>query len=62
MAPCYILTDMTGELDKDEIIKQIPAGRLGTPQEVAALVGFLVSEDAGYINGSVLSIDGGLTA
>ena len=42
--------------------KQIPAGRYGTPQEVAAAVAFLMSEDAGYVNGATLAVDGGLGA
>jgi NAD(P)-dependent dehydrogenase (short-subunit alcohol dehydrogenase family) len=42
--------------------KQIPAGRFATPQEIAGLVAFLMSEPAAYVTGAVLPIDGGLTA
>ena len=62
IAPGYITTDMTDGLDQEELKKQIPAGRLGRPQEIAELAGFLASEEAGYINGAVITIDGGLTA
>jgi 3-oxoacyl-[acyl-carrier protein] reductase len=41
--------------------QQAPVGRAGTPEEVAAAVAFLVSEDAGYVNGTVLTVDGGRT-
>ena len=45
----------------DEAIRQmVPAGRAGTPEEVAALVGFLCSDAAGYINGQVIGINGGM--
>lgn len=60
VAPGYIATDMTKELDEDTLKKMIPAGRFGTPEEVASLVGFLASEQAAYITGEVVSINGGL--
>lgn len=60
VAPGFIATDMTKELDEATLKKMIPTGRFGTPEEVASLVGFLVSEQAGYITGEVISINGGL--
>ena len=47
-------------LPLDEVMASIPARRLGTPEEVAALVSFLMSEDAGYITRQVISVNGGL--
>jgi 3-oxoacyl-[acyl-carrier protein] reductase len=47
-------------LDDDKLKSSIPVGRFGRPEEVAALVGFLVSEDAAYITGEVISVNGGL--
>lgn len=60
VAPGFIATDMTKGLDEAELKKLIPAGRFGTPEEVAAAVGFLASDQAAYITGTVLSINGGL--
>ena len=63
IAPGFIDTDMTRKLSdniKQEIVKQIPLGRFGKPEDVAALVAFLSSEDAGYITGQVIPIDGGM--
>jgi 3-oxoacyl-[acyl-carrier protein] reductase len=60
VAPGYIATDMTADLDTAELKKSIPAGRLGTPEEVAHLVSFLCSEEASYITGQVISVAGGL--
>jgi 3-oxoacyl-[acyl-carrier protein] reductase len=61
VAPGLIETDMTGEhLPLEEILKQIPLGRAGKPEEVAALVAYLFSEPAGYITRQVLSINGGM--
>lgn len=60
VAPGFISTDMTKDFNEDDFKKMIPAGRFGKPEEVAALVGFLASDDAAYINGEVISINGGL--
>ncbi len=60
VAPGFIETDMTKDLDVDELKKLVPMGRFGTPEEVAGVVAFLVSDDASYITGEVLSINGGL--
>lgn len=60
IAPGYIQTDMVEELDEKTLAKQVPLGRFGTPQEVAALVDFLVSPSAAYITGECISINGGL--
>jgi 3-oxoacyl-[acyl-carrier protein] reductase len=60
VAPGFIDTDMTKDLDEETLKKIIPAGRFGKAEEVAALVGFLSSEHAGYITGEVISINGGL--
>jgi 3-oxoacyl-[acyl-carrier protein] reductase len=61
VAPGFIQTDMTEELSEDWL-KLIPARRLGTPEDVAAAVRFLASEDAAYVTGTTLTVDGGLTA
>ena len=60
VAPGFIKTDMTEGLDEASLKKMIPANRFGTPEEVADLVAFLVSPQAGYITGNVISINGGL--
>jgi 3-oxoacyl-[acyl-carrier protein] reductase len=63
IAPGFIETDMTrkiGEEQRREIKKLIPLDRFGTPQDVAEAVAFLASEEAGYITGQVLSINGGM--
>ncbi len=60
IAPGFIETDMTKELPVDELKKLVPMNRFGRPEEVAAAVGFLVSEDASYITGEVININGGL--
>jgi 3-oxoacyl-[acyl-carrier protein] reductase len=62
VAPGFISTGMTAELATDEIVKAIPARRQGTPEEVAAAVRFLASEDAGYVTGTTLYVDGGMSA
>ena len=60
VAPGFIKTDMTEGLDEAALKKLIPANRFGTPEEVADLVAFLVSPNAGYITGNVVSINGGM--
>jgi len=60
IAPGFIATDMTKELNEAELKKLIPLGRFGKPEEVAALASFLVSDEAAYITGQVISINGGL--
>lgn len=60
VAPGFIATDMTKELPEDELKKMIPAGRFGKAEEVAALVDFLASDEAAYITGEVININGGL--
>ena len=61
VAPGVIAGSMANEAFPPDMIKQIvPAGRAGTPEEVAALGAFLCSEDAGYINGQVIGINGGM--
>ncbi len=62
VAPGLIETSLTAEGVAPEIARAIPARRAGTPEEVAACVGFLVSEEASYVTGSTLTVDGGLTA
>jgi 3-oxoacyl-[acyl-carrier protein] reductase len=61
VAPGWIETDMTAEVAKD-LLAAVPAKRAGTPEEVAACVRFLASEQASYVTGAVLSVDGGLAA
>jgi 3-oxoacyl-[acyl-carrier protein] reductase len=60
VAPGFIDTDMTRDLNQEELKKIIPLGRFGTAEEVAGLVGFLASDEAAYITGQVISISGGL--
>jgi 3-oxoacyl-[acyl-carrier protein] reductase len=63
VAPGFIDTDMTAELpevQQDEYKKKIPAGRFASPQEVAKVVAWLASDDASYISGAVIPVDGGL--
>lgn len=60
VAPGFIRTDMTEDLDEKTLKAQIPANRFGTAAEVAELVAFLASSKAGYITGQVIGINGGL--
>ena len=60
IAPGFIASDMTKDLDEKSLKSMIPAGRFGTPEEVAAVVTFLASEKASYITGEVISVNGGL--
>ena len=60
IAPGFIKTDMVEGLDESALKRTIPANRFGNPEEVAELVGFLVSPNAAYITGNAITIDGGL--
>ncbi len=63
VAPGFITTDMTGSLTEEQraaLAKQIPLERLGTPEDVAGAVLFLASDEAAYITGQVLAVDGGM--
>ena len=63
VAPGFVTTDMTAQLSdarQAEILEQVPLKRMASPAEIAAAVTFLASEDAGYITGAVLPVDGGL--
>lgn len=61
IAPGYIDTDMTDGLkNKEELVKRIPSGRFGSAEEIAKAVLFLAGDNAGYITGQVIKVDGGL--
>ena len=60
VSPGLIETDMTHDLPKQDLKQMIPMGRMGQPKEVAKAVAFLASEDASYINGTILQVNGGL--
>ena len=60
VAPGFIRTDMTGDLDEKELIRLIPVNRFGEAEEVADLVSFLASRKASYITGEVININGGI--
>ncbi|MBI5416504.1 SDR family oxidoreductase, partial [Candidatus Poribacteria bacterium] len=64
IAPGFIETEMLNNLKeeyKNQILKQIPLNRLGKPEEIAKTVKFLVSDDASYITGQTIIVDGGMT-
>lgn len=65
VAPGFILTDTAArgvsEAGRSRLADQNPLGRLGTPDDIARVVGFLLSDSAGFVNGQVLRVDGGLT-
>jgi 3-oxoacyl-[acyl-carrier protein] reductase len=61
VAPGWVETEMLNGVNGD-FLESVPARRLGTPQEIAACVRFLASEDASYVTGTTLTVDGGLTA
>jgi 3-oxoacyl-[acyl-carrier protein] reductase len=63
VAPGFVDTDMTAELDdarREQILTSIPLSRYASPDEVAGVVTFLCSDDAGYVTGAILPVDGGL--
>ncbi|RRJ90608.1 3-oxoacyl-ACP reductase FabG [Paenimyroides tangerinum] len=60
VAPGFIKTDMTADLDEKELIKMIPANRFGEAEEVANLVSFLASDKSSYITGEIININGGI--
>ena len=65
IAPGYIETDMVEDIQetvKDNLFKQIPLGRIGKPSDIATAVLYLASDEAGYITGQTLTIDGGMTS
>jgi len=61
VAPGWIATEMTAELSND-LLEHVPARRAGTPEEVAGCVRFLAPEEASYVTGAVLTVDGGMAA
>ena len=63
IAPGYIETDMTSQLKekaREQILNNIPIGRLGTPQDIAGVCLFLASPEADYITGQTIVVDGGM--
>jgi 3-oxoacyl-[acyl-carrier protein] reductase len=60
VAPGFIKTDMTQGLPEDQLKAMVPMNRFGEPEEVASVVGFLVSKDSTYITGQIISVNGGL--
>lgn len=65
LCPGFIETDMIADLlerARGDVEREVPAGRIGTPEETAAAIRFLAGEEASYVNGAVVAVDGGLTA
>jgi 3-oxoacyl-[acyl-carrier protein] reductase len=60
VAPGFIRTDMTKDMDESQLKMMIPMGRFGTPEEVAEAVAFLAGEKASYVTGTVINVNGGL--
>lgn len=63
VAPGFIVTDMTdalGEAQKTSLLAQVPLGRLGSPDDIAAAVAFLAGSEAAYISGETLHVNGGM--
>ena len=60
VSPGFIETEMTAHLQAEMIIPRIPLGRLGSPQEVASVIGFLCSDQASYITGQTIAVNGGI--
>ena len=60
VAPGFIQTDMTKDLDESQLKSMIPMNRFGKPEEVASVVGFLASEEASYVTGAIINVNGGL--
>jgi 3-oxoacyl-[acyl-carrier protein] reductase len=60
VAPGLIETEMIGDVPMDEALKMVPARRVGQPEEVAAVVSFLIGEDSGYVTRQVISVNGGM--
>lgn len=60
VAPGVIDTGMLGDVDREQLLAAVPAGRFGTPEDVAGLTAFLCSDAAGYVNGQVIGVDGGM--
>jgi meso-butanediol dehydrogenase/(S,S)-butanediol dehydrogenase/diacetyl reductase len=67
VAPSFTSTDATAEFEKNEALltafrDRLPAGRAATPAEIASVIAFLASDDASFVNGAILPVDGGLNA